>query len=58
MLLRALLKSRLFQPIAAPLTGRIVGSDPKPDISVVKLEKKELPVPSLADSSKLKGDFA
>ncbi|MCI0624706.1 MAG: Do family serine endopeptidase [Acidobacteria bacterium] len=41
------------------LKGRIVGSDPKTDIAVVKLEEKKLPVLTLADSSKVQvGDFA
>jgi serine protease Do len=41
------------------LTAKIVGTDPKADIAVVKLDAKNLPVLTLGDSSKMAvGDFA
>jgi len=39
--------------------GRIVGTDPKTDVAVVKIEAKNLPVLVLGDSSKVQvGEFA
>ena len=39
--------------------GRIVGTDAKTDVAVVKIEGKDLPVLTLGDSSKVQvGDFA
>ncbi len=39
--------------------GKVVGTDPKTDIAVVKIDAKDLPVLTLGDSSKVNvGDFA
>jgi serine protease Do len=39
--------------------GRIIGTDPKTDVAVVKIEARALPVVALGDSSKTQvGDFA
>ena len=40
-------------------TGKLVGTDAKTDVAVVKIEGKDLPVLTLGDSSKMQvGDFA
>ena len=36
------------------LVGKVIGSDPKTDIAVVKIEAEKLPVVTLADSDKLR----
>ena len=40
-------------------TGKLIGTDAKTDVAVVKIEGKDLPVLTLGDSSKMRvGDFA
>jgi len=49
----------IFSSDQRRLKGRIVGTNPKTDLAVVKIEERSLPVLTLADSSRVQvGDFA
>jgi len=50
---------KVFLPDKRELKGKVVGSDPKTDIAVVKIDAHDLPTLSMGDSSKIQvGDLA
>jgi serine protease Do len=50
---------KVFLPDKRQLKGKVVGSDPKTDVAVVKIEANDLPTLTMGDSSKIQvGDLA
>ena len=50
---------RVMMPDKRQFTGKVIGTDPKTDIAVVKIDATGLPTIALGDSSKLQvGDYA